>query len=168
VVTGMLVCRASKLLIMLLWSGDKCCTTTNAAPVLGAHAWKNFSSASKPPADAPMHTKWLNEWLAGGAGWVIGATVALNSDYILNTIVALHCDYFSVGEFVKNTLRLGTSCITGALEPKAAKRLDACLRLKRRKAWTMCLRMFVNIPTSLDTKPLLRQLETIRYAFCRC
>src|SRR5688572_2899890 len=42
---------------MLLWSGDKCCTSTNAMPGSSeGSAEKKASMAASPPADAPMPT----------------------------------------------------------------------------------------------------------------
>ncbi len=41
---------------MLLWSGAKCCTSTNAMPVSAGMWVKNVLKASRPPAEAPMPT----------------------------------------------------------------------------------------------------------------
>src|SRR5262245_20841546 len=41
---------------MLRKSGDRCCTTTKAIPGFEGRCAKNFSSDSRPPADAPMPT----------------------------------------------------------------------------------------------------------------
>src|SRR5258708_6206378 len=40
----------------LRWFGSRCCTTTNAMPVLAGNALKNSVYASNPPADAPIAT----------------------------------------------------------------------------------------------------------------
>src|SRR5262245_11056966 len=57
---------------MLLWSGDRCCTTTMAIPlsVFGGMAEKNASNAARPPAEAPMPT--MGKPLAGG--WLAAAS----------------------------------------------------------------------------------------------
>lgn len=52
---------------MLLWSGDRCWTTTKAMPVsvVGGMASKKASNAAKPPAEAPMPTMGTLR----GTGW---------------------------------------------------------------------------------------------------
>ena len=58
---GSSVRRARISSISLLKSGERCWTTTNAIPVSAGTLSKKRSSASSPPADAPMPTT--------NAGW---------------------------------------------------------------------------------------------------
>ena len=60
---------------MLLWSGDRCWITTKAAPVSGGRPENTFSSASRPPADAPIATTWLSATpgLPNGPGFGVSA-----------------------------------------------------------------------------------------------
>lgn len=51
---AMLVCLASSSSIMLLKSGERCCTTTKAKPESVGMWVKKAWSASSPPAEAPM------------------------------------------------------------------------------------------------------------------
>jgi hypothetical protein len=58
-IAGMRVKRSSNSSIRLLKSGDRCWMTTKAMPESTGMARKKRSSASSPPADAPMPTTWL-------------------------------------------------------------------------------------------------------------
>ncbi len=53
---GMRVRRPSSSTMRLSKSGDRCCSTTNAIPLSSGMAANSVSSASSPPADAPMPT----------------------------------------------------------------------------------------------------------------
>ena len=55
-VTGSLVVRASNSTKPLLCFGSKCCTNTNAMPLLVGRACKNCVYAFSPPAEAPTPT----------------------------------------------------------------------------------------------------------------
>src|SRR5689334_12015135 len=54
--TGIRVAFPSSSESMLWCVGAKCCTRTNAIPVLPGRARRSCSKASSPPADAPMPT----------------------------------------------------------------------------------------------------------------
>jgi len=55
--------------IWLLKSGERCWTTTKAIPVSSGMPLNRCSSASRPPADAPMPTTWL-----GGASAAVASS----------------------------------------------------------------------------------------------
>ena len=57
----MRVRRSSSSFIKLLKSGDKCWTTTKAAPLSAGILSKNSSNARSPPAEAPMPT--TKQWV---------------------------------------------------------------------------------------------------------
>src|SRR4051812_13857461 len=58
--------RAKISSIKLLKSGDRCCTTTKAIPVFVGTLSKKCSSASRPPAEAPIPTTYRGAGATGG------------------------------------------------------------------------------------------------------
>ena len=81
--TGIWVRLDNSSTIRLLCCGDRCWTTTKLMPLSGGMLSKKESSASSPPAEAPMPTQCLGPPLASPPSFSSGSSV--ETDWLMGT-----------------------------------------------------------------------------------